>query len=61
MLCLTRRIGQRVRLTLPDGSEIWVAVVDGAHQGYVRLGIEAPANVKIEREEIIESPNPMKE
>lgn len=52
MLVLSRSLGDRVRLTLPDGSEIWV-VVTRVERGKVRLGFQAAAAVVIEREEVI--------
>lgn len=45
-----RKSGQGVRLTLPTGEQIRV-VVDRPERGYVRLGIDAPASVVIQREE----------
>lgn len=50
MLCLRRRNGQRVFLTLPDGREIEILVKD-ARAGYVRIYIGAPADVAIRRED----------
>jgi len=48
MLLLTRRSGESVTLTLPDGTEVVVTVLgDGT-----RLGIEAPRSVEIARTEI---------
>jgi carbon storage regulator CsrA len=52
MLVLGRGIGERIRLTISEGFEIWVEVVR-IHGSDVRIGIEAPKEVAIEREEII--------
>ena len=55
MLVLQRRAGQRVRLSLPDGSLVWITVADVRSwgTGTVALGIEAPPGVKVLREELI--------
>jgi carbon storage regulator CsrA len=45
MLAITRRIGERLRI----GPDIIVQVVDIRAGGMVRLGIEAPDDVPIER------------
>ena len=50
MLVLKRNEDERIILTLPDGSRITVLVVSG---GSVKLGIEAPPEVRILREELI--------
>ena len=51
MLILGRKLGERIRLTV-NGIEIWVEVNRiAAHD--VRIGITAPKEVAIEREEII--------
>ena len=52
MLVVTRKVDGRVRLLLPDGRSIWVMVCKISGDG-VRVGIEAPPDVRIEREEII--------
>ena len=52
MLVLGRKVDERLRLTLPDGSVIWVMVCKVSGDG-VRVGIDAPPDVRIEREEII--------
>jgi len=47
MLCLTRNIGQRIMI----GEDIVITIIDvTGHQ--VRLGIEAPRNIPVHREEI---------
>lgn len=53
MLVISRRAPQRVRLVTPTGTEIWVTVLD-VDRGKVRLGLEAPRDVLIHREELIE-------
>ena len=52
MLVVTRKVDERLRLLHPDGSVIWVMVCRVSGEG-VRIGIEAPPDVRIEREEII--------
>lgn len=55
MLCLTRRIGERLIFTLPDGGgEVAVTVLAGYQHLKVRLGVEAPPGVTIFREELRE-------
>lgn len=49
MLCLTRRIGERI--VIGDGITVQVLQING---GIVRIGVEAPAGVPIDREEIRE-------
>lgn len=49
MLVLTRKVGERINI----GDEIIVRVVD-INRGNVRLGIEAPGNVSIYRQEVYE-------
>ena len=53
MLTLSRKAGERVVLTLPDGREIWVGVVTVKANGSVRLGFTAPDDVEIWREELL--------
>lgn len=48
MLCLTRRQGERIRI----GDNIWITIVRVTPE-QVRLGIEAPDDVKVVREELI--------
>ena len=52
MLILTRNIGQSIII----GDNITVKVMD-VSQGSVRLGIDAPADVIVDREEIREKRN----
>ena len=53
MLALTRRIGESVILTLPDGRrvEVWFGDKSGDQ---VRFGIDAPDDVRIHRAELLE-------
>lgn len=54
MLVVSRRSGERVRLTLAGGEHIWIAVeLRPNHRDQVRLGIDAPRCVLIEREELV--------
>lgn len=52
MLVLQRDPGQSVVLILPDGTEIKVMVVCW-HRAGIRLGFEAPKDVKILRSELL--------
>ena len=47
MLCLTRRVGEK--LVINDDITVIVLSVD---RGQVKVGIDAPKNVSIDREEI---------
>ncbi|MDY7560179.1 carbon storage regulator [Pseudomonas sp. CCC3.2] len=49
MLCLSRRFGESI--VIGDGIKVTVI---SARDGQVRLGIEAPANVAVDRSEIRE-------
>jgi carbon storage regulator len=51
MLVLTRRQGERLRI----GENIWITVVS-LDRGKVRLGIDAPPDVLVLREELAEHP-----
>jgi sRNA-binding carbon storage regulator CsrA len=51
MLVLTRREGDGIRLTLPDGTACWVKVLEVG--GAVRLGFDFPREIVIERGELI--------
>jgi carbon storage regulator CsrA len=53
MLVLSRKLGERVCLFLPSGETIWISVeTKGRHN--VKLGIDAPENVEVLREELVE-------
>jgi carbon storage regulator len=49
MLILTRRVGETIRI----GDDVTIAVV-GVKGNQVRIGIEAPKDVAVHREEIFE-------
>ena len=57
MLILGRKLGERIRLTISEGFEIWVSI-ERIHGKDVRVGIIAPPEVAIEREEIIGRDDP---
>lgn len=50
MLTLTREVGQKIVI----GDDIVITVVSVAANGRVRLGIEAPKQVRIDRIEVVE-------
>ena len=52
MLCLNRYPGERILITLPDGRQIALAVLAITPWGKVRLGIEAPRDIEVWREEL---------
>jgi carbon storage regulator CsrA len=53
---ISRRPGEKVTLYLPDGQAIEVVVVSMTNK-LVRLGIDAPQEVDIIRNEILERQN----
>lgn len=50
MLVLTRRLGERILI----GNDIWVMVVS-IDRGKVRIGVDAPEDVTVVREELLET------
>jgi carbon storage regulator len=50
MLTLTREVGQQIYI----GDDIILTVVSVSPSGRVRLGIEAPKQVRIDRKEVLE-------
>lgn len=52
MLVLVRGVGERVVIILRDGREVWVTVCR-VRGNRVRVGIEAPRDVIIDREELV--------
>jgi carbon storage regulator CsrA len=53
MLVLSRRVGERIRI----GADIWLVVLE-INGDKVRLGLDAPKEIDIVREELIEDDNP---
>ena len=51
VLVITRKAGQRLRI-----GEAWITVLS-ARRGHIRLGVEAPADVEVVREEL-DGPEP---
>lgn len=54
MLCISRKCGERIYLTLPDGTRCTILVIDAP--GKIRLGLEFPKNVDIERDDLKTKP-----
>ena len=54
MLILTRHRNESIIID----DDIRISVLDDNHHGEVKLGIEAPDDVRIWREEIYQSPDP---
>ncbi len=50
MLTLTREVGQKILI----GDDIVITVVAVSSNGRVKIGIEAPQQVRIDREEVLE-------
>ena len=48
MLVLTRKVGQRIKI----GNNIIVTVVTVSSGGLVRIGVEAPRDITVLREEV---------
>lgn len=53
-LVLTRRIGEEIIITLPDGKSHVTIFVEDINGKQVKLGLNAPIDVKIDRKEIFE-------
>ena len=53
MLVISRKLAQKFTLTLPDGEVIVVTIVQ-ASASNVRLGIDAPRNIVVSRNELLE-------
>lgn len=51
MLVLSRNVGQKLRITLEDGRQIDVVVVE-IRGDKVRIGVEADRTIRVDREEI---------
>lgn len=50
MLALTREVGQKILI----GDDIVVTVLSVSPNGRVRLGIDAPRHVRVDRQEVLE-------
>jgi carbon storage regulator len=50
VLTLTREVGQKIVI----GDDVIITVVSVSANGRVRLGIEAPKQIRIDREEVLE-------
>ena len=53
MLILTRRVGETIIIEMPAGERIEVAVL-GVKGSQVRIGTQAPDDIQIMREELLE-------
>lgn len=51
-MVITRKKNERVRLRLPDGTDIWVTLIE-IDRSKVRLGFTAAESVIIAREELL--------
>jgi carbon storage regulator CsrA len=54
MLVLARRPDEKLTIYTPDGDYIQILVTE-ARQGLVRLGIEAPPDYMVLREELVDT------
>lgn len=57
MLILSRRVNEAITLTHPDGTEITISVL-GILNGQVRLGFDAPKEVRILRDNAVDRDDP---
>ena len=53
MLNLTRRVGETLVLSLPNGETVRMTVL-GVKGNQVRIGTDAPKHIAVDREEIYE-------
>lgn len=51
-ICLSRKVGQRIILILPDGRRVAVEVAERDGRDLTRLRVTAPEDVGVWREEI---------
>lgn len=51
MLVLTRKIGEKILI----GDDIVLTILDGGRGEGIRIGIDAPRDVKIQRSEVVEA------
>ncbi len=57
MLVLTRKIKEDVIITLPDGQQIVVRLLDFRKNGQASIGFEAPKSINIARREVLDERN----
>ena len=50
MLVVKRKTNQRVRI----GDDIWITIVEVCGRNEVRLGVDAPPEIRVLREELID-------
>lgn len=58
-LVCSRKVGERIRIKLEDGREIWITLVEVRHNCKGRIAVQADRSIEIMREELlteIESP-----
>ena len=53
MLVLARRVGEEIVITLPSGEEITM-IVSRIVQGTVKIGINAPDHIRVDRREVVD-------
>lgn len=51
MIVLGRKVGDQIAIQLEDGRIVWVTVVR-VERGFVRLGVSAPKDIRVDRKEI---------
>jgi sRNA-binding carbon storage regulator CsrA len=52
MLVLAMQKEERILISLPDGREVWLQIVQIDH-GRVRIGFAAPRDIVIDRETVV--------
>ena len=60
MLILSRRVNEAITVTHPDGTEVVISVL-GVLGGQVRLGFDAPKEVRILRDNAVDRDDPRDE
>ena len=56
MLVLSRAVNEKIIITLPNGDLLKITIVE-LRRGKVRLGIEAPREIPVHREEVYNAIN----
>jgi len=54
MLVLTRKRNERIHIIIPDGPTIIVTVAEFPAENKVQIGVTAPHDVRIVREELLD-------